>query len=282
MTVKKNQWQIKKSSDCYVVTLQGELCASVAQILKHEMSLLQKMDAKDVIVNCHKIQSMEQVWASDLALLEKNLVESGHKMILTSASEEIKNQLVDEGLSTHLMLLSGGLKTKSTAAPTSSAVAEFIDSFQLATTQVMEIQAGLKFLPGASSSKKTTQPVELISGVISIQSLSVQGFVVFSFPAPTFLHIMSGMLGEELNSITSDLIDGAGELTNMIFGHAKVALNEKGHGLQMALPLVIKGSSCLKLLLNDYSILRTPFKEGQDNFVVGFCLSDQPAMLRAG
>ena len=51
------------------------------------------------------------------------------------------------------------------------------------------------------------------------------------------------MLGEPITEINQDIKDGAGELTNMIFRQAKVALNQKDYGLKAAIPSVITGKN---------------------------------------
>jgi hypothetical protein len=47
---------------------------------------------------------------------------------------------------------------------------------------------------------------------------------------------MGKMLGEEFKAITQDLQTGAAELLNIIFGSAKVVLNEQGYAIQKAIP----------------------------------------------
>jgi chemotaxis protein CheX len=49
------------------------------------------------------------------------------------------------------------------------------------------------------------------------------------------------MLGEEYTKIDQELVNGAGELTKMIFGQVKIVLNEKGYGIKTTIPSVISG-----------------------------------------
>lgn len=53
---------------------------------------------------------------------------------------------------------------------------------------------------------------------------------------------MSKMIGDTFSEITDDLADGAGELLNIIYGSAKISLNEKDYKLEKALPSIIKGN----------------------------------------
>lgn len=100
----------------------------------------------------------------------------------------------------------------------------------VATTQRLELKS--KF--------KSPNPVE-IAGIIGINSKSFKGVISLCFPSIVFLELMSKMLGEDYKEIDDELKDGAGELTNMIFGHAKKILNENGHTFEKALPTVAYG-----------------------------------------
>ena len=80
-----------------------------------------------------------------------------------------------------------------------------------------------------------------IAGVIGITGKKFQGAMSLSFPKSVFITLMNRMLSEENTEITADLTDGAAELSNIIFGHAKMALNEAGAEIKMALPSVLQG-----------------------------------------
>jgi chemotaxis protein CheX len=82
-----------------------------------------------------------------------------------------------------------------------------------------------------------------IAGIIGLTSARFQGSIALCFPEPTFLAVLSNMLGETYSQITPDLEDGAGELMNIIFGQAKVELNELGHTIEKAIPTVVRGQS---------------------------------------
>jgi chemotaxis protein CheX len=63
-------------------------------------------------------------------------------------------------------------------------------------------------------------------------------------------------------------MDGAAELTNMIFGQAKASLNEKGFGLKIALPSVVLGKPDSFLSLHTGPAILVPFKSKQGDFFV--------------
>lgn len=151
---------------------------------------------------------------------------------------------------------------------------EFINPFLAATLQVLKIQASVGAEPTKIYLKKPGEKLlGDISGVIGIVSSSFNGSVIISFPRQTFLGVMSGMLGETYTELTQDILDGAGEITNMIFGQAKVSLNEKGYGVQMALPSVIFGKDHSLLSSTQGPIIVVPFKSDVGDFYVEISLS---------
>lgn len=112
-----------------------------------------------------------------------------------------------------------------------------------------------------------------ISGVIGIVSASFNGSVVISFPEMTYLMLMSRMLGESCVQLTKDIEDGAGELTNIIFGKAKVILNEKGYGINTALPSVVTGKAHSVQTLTKGPVVVIPFESDVGPFFIEVCLS---------
>lgn len=67
---------------------------------------------------------------------------------------------------------------------------------------------------------------------------SIQCHLEISFQKDTACYLLQAMLGEEASEISQEVRDVAGEMTNMIYCHARKALNESGLNFQMAIPQV--------------------------------------------
>jgi chemotaxis protein CheX len=80
------------------------------------------------------------------------------------------------------------------------------------------------------------------------------------------------MLGEEQTAINHDIEDAAGELTNIIFGHTKKALEQKGLKLEKAIPSVITGANHAISHQSTGPIIVTPFESDLGPFYVQICL----------
>lgn len=151
----------------------------------------------------------------------------------------------------------------------------FVNPFLAAALNVLKVQASVSAEPGKVALKKAGEPLKGdVSGVIGIVSESFKGSVVISFPENTFLKVMSGMLGEDIKELNQEILDGAAEITNMIFGQAKVVLNERGYGIQMALPQVISGKGHSLSSLAKGPTFVVPFKSTAGDFFVEISLSE--------
>ncbi len=69
-----------------------------------------------------------------------------------------------------------------------------------------------------------------------------EGLLVVSVGKPLLCTVVAAMLGEEEENVDGDLVDGAGELANMISGAAKGVLGEAGYHFELSIPAVIMGA----------------------------------------
>jgi chemotaxis protein CheX len=90
-------------------------------------------------------------------------------------------------------------------------------------------------LPPASRKKD-------ITGMIGMAG-AVRGSASIHLPQSVAFLCMSGMLGMQPESMTSDVRDGIGEVANVIIGGAKSDLNSGGIAFNISTPTVIIGSN---------------------------------------
>ena len=151
----------------------------------------------------------------------------------------------------------------------------FINPFLEATMKTLETQCSTKCTAGQVYMKNRGDKYSGdISGVIGLVSDVFTGSVVISFPATTFLPIMTRMLGEDCTEINDMIRDGAGELTNIIFGQAKIVLNKAGFGIKTALPSVIAGADHSVVPMTNGPRFAIPFETDVGPFSVEICLSN--------
>lgn len=161
-----------------------------------------------------------------------------------------------------------------TAKPGPALDVNFINPFLEATLNVLKVQASTVANPKPIFRKdEAHDKLGDVSGVIGLVSPTFSGTVVISFPESTFLGLMSRMLGETFTTITPEIKDGAGELMNMIFGQAKIVLNQKGYKIQTALPSVVSGKDHSIQNLSPGPVVVVPFETDIGPLYVKICLS---------
>jgi chemotaxis protein CheX len=146
---------------------------------------------------------------------------------------------------------------------------EFINPFIDAALKTMEIQCSLTAKAGRPFIKgKITQDRIDIAAVIALTSSAFSGSVAICFPKQVFLGLMTRMLGEPYSEITSDVQDGASEILNITFGQAKVILNEKGYGLEKAIPTIIVGDNISVKHMTRTATIVLPFESDLGTFYI--------------
>ena len=229
-----------------------------------------------IIVNCENTTFIAAPWYRALIQLKKMATNVNKKMFLIRANEKVKMDIKKQGLDEALISLPNLREAlvECNLATKKQLDTNFVNPFLTATMHVLEVQANIEAIAQDIYIKKDKDKYfGDISGIIGIVSETFTGSVIISFPEATFLKIMSNMLGEDVSIINKETSDGAGELTNMIFGQAKITLNEKGYGIKTAIPSVVTGKDHSLSSLTTGPVVVIPFKSNAGEFYVEICLS---------
>jgi len=222
----------------------AELAETIALDLKQELekspkieSVVFDLQANDIHHKAFKV----------LAPLGLELRKSNKKMYALTDKKSVLSLIKLEGMGSVITPIENmdELKTEVPSAKKTGLRLDvsFVNPFVEGTMHVLKVQCKTQISPlkPILKSKGDFKCRIDIAGIIGLTSQSFQGSIAICFPSEVYLSLMSRMLGEEFQEITDDLKDGAGELTNMIFGHAKKVLNANGHTIEKALPSVIRG-----------------------------------------
>jgi chemotaxis protein CheX len=102
-----------------------------------------------------------------------------------------------------------------------------------------------------------------IIGVVGLSG-TAQGIVALKLPVKTALAAVGKMVGMEFRGVDSSIIDGVGELVNIIAGNAKAKF--RGQSISLSLPTVVRGSIYRISNLNNAVWLTVPFKSALGEF----------------
>lgn len=145
---------------------------------------------------------------------------------------------------------------------------EYINPFLSATINVIETMAMTKVTPGKPGLKQGNKSWGSVTGVIGLASAGLKGNAMVSFEEKAIVSIVGRMLGEEFHSVTKDVVDAVGEITNMIVGNAKREFSEKGYLFDMAIPIMLVGKDIEISQLTKGPTLSVPFSTDVGTFVV--------------
>lgn len=230
-----------------------------------------------VLIDCEQLVNLPKDWIRALTQLKINLKIIEKELKLIHVNQAVSSALRTGGVDkifnvakdANAALKEFGLSVKR------SLNMEFINPFLSATLNVLKIQAGTEAKHGQIYLKRPTDNfVGDISGVIGIVSETFTGSVVISFPEKSFLNIISQMLGEEIKKIDQDVCDGAGEILNIIFGQAKLSLNELGYGIKTAIPSVVIGKDHSLSSQTKGPVVVVPFESNMGSFYIEIGLSN--------
>ena len=114
-----------------------------------------------------------------------------------------------------------------------------------------------------------------IIGVIGMTGTS-KGIVAVKFPVPTALKSVGKMVGMEFKNIDPSIIDGVGELINIIAGNAKVKF--QGQRISLSLPTVVRGNMYKLNNLTGAVFVTLPFSSevGDFELLVSFKSAEKP------
>ncbi|MBI1310022.1 chemotaxis protein CheX [bacterium] len=114
----------------------------------------------------------------------------------------------------------------------------FINHFIESATNVFDTMLGVQITRKSLSLKDSPAPTHEVSAIIGLSG-KVVGSVVVSFSSNVALKGAGEMLLMEFDDVNAEVVDAVGELTNMIAGGAKAAMDHME--LSLGLPNVVCG-----------------------------------------
>ena len=146
--------------------------------------------------------------------------------------------------------------------------AEYVNPFINSTVNVISTMCSVSPIPGTPSEKQGHYTWGIVTGIIGLAGSETKGNMMLSFDQPCVLDLVSKMLMEEHTSLTQDVLDAVGELTNIITGGTKKVLAELGLVIDMSTPIVFSGQGIAIQQISETPIITIPFKTPAGRFVI--------------
>ena len=149
--------------------------------------------------------------------------------------------------------------------------AEYINPFLKASINLFKEYLGLQAVAGKPHLLGDPQDLDAVSAIIGLAG-ETRGAVVLSFSRETAMRIVSKMAGQEYKMLSNEVIDGVGELINIIAGNAKQDLLD--FRIEISLPGVITGNSYKIRWPEGIPVVAIPFTTELGPFTVNVSLKD--------
>ncbi len=151
---------------------------------------------------------------------------------------------------------------------------KFINPFLNGTLEVLEKMASIKPVAGKPYVKTNDTACGDVSGIIGMTGDAV-GSLALSFSEECIIYIANNMLGESHVEMNKEVLDTAGELTNIISGAARKLMEKDDLKVFAAIPTIVYGKQhMVRHIVSGPSIV-LPFQTEKGTFVIDVCLKSQ-------
>ena len=148
---------------------------------------------------------------------------------------------------------------------------KYVNPFLKASVNLFKEYLGLELKSLKPYLVKDPQNLEEVSAIIGLAGETV-GAVVLSFSRETAIKIISKFAGRAYQGLGSEVLDGVGELINIIAGNAKQDLLE--FRIEISLPGVITGNQYKIHWPEGIPVVAIPFDSEVGPFTVNVSLRD--------
>ncbi len=149
--------------------------------------------------------------------------------------------------------------------------AQYINPFLVASMGLFREYLGVSCTAGQPFLNKEPARLPEVSGIIGLAGDTV-GAVVLSFERDTAIRMVSKLSNKPYAALGSEVIDGVGELVNIIAGNAKRDLTD--FRLAISLPGVIIGDHYRINWPQGVAVITIPFESDLGHFSVSVSLKD--------
>jgi chemotaxis protein CheX len=153
---------------------------------------------------------------------------------------------------------------------------ELVEAIRTATHEVFSTMLNLELTPGDVFVEK--EQGGAASGVVSLIGLvgSWVGSGSLSCSAQFACQIASHLLATEYESMNEDVLDSVAEVTNMIIGNVKTALEDRLGAMGLSIPTVIYGRNFQTRSVGSPEWTVVPFLLENERLCVQICISPNP------
>lgn len=146
---------------------------------------------------------------------------------------------------------------------------KYINPFLLASVNLFQTHLKYRVTPGKPHLMDDPYDLYEVSGIIGLAG-ETEGAVVLSLSRATAINVVSRLSGTQYQGLGVEVIDGVGEMINIIAGNAKKDLRD--FRIKISLPGVITGDTYRIHWPDGVPVVRIPFESDAGPFSVSVSL----------
>jgi len=257
----------KYSNFTLIVCFEDQYAPTLASLDEQLSYILQSPE--HVIINFATIKSLETKEIEMLVFFENELSSKMKSLQYIYFSDKLKENsplaksfVLRASFSDALNALSNNTICKKMGTQI-----HFVKAFVDATIRVLFIQGKALSKRGKIDFKLENKDhlIGPISGIIKVASSEFPYDIVISFTEECYLSLISNMLGEKQIEITNENKDGATEILNIIYGQAKLVLNQQNAVIEPQIPVLFLGTQYQN---DERNIFKIPFQTENGPFCI--------------
>lgn len=140
---------------------------------------------------------------------------------------------------------------------------KFINPFVAAVQSVFRTMLGLEVTMGKPALKDSRTTSSDVSGIMGLVG-DRKGTVTVGLSDKGAIFVLQTLLGDTAESVTPDVVDAVGELTNIVSGQARKEFEKAGLNLKASIPTVVVGHNLEINFITQVPTVSLPF-----SFTVG-------------
>ena len=141
---------------------------------------------------------------------------------------------------------------------------KYINPFIVAAQTVFKTMLGISAEMGKPTLKTVNRTSGDVTGIMGLVG-DKKGTVAISLREKGAKFVYKTLVGEECESISQDVVDAIGEITNIISGQARKEFEKNDINLNAAIPMVIVGKEVEMNFITKIPIISLPFYFSLDN-----------------
>ncbi|MBC7419889.1 MAG: chemotaxis protein CheX [Bdellovibrio sp.] len=240
-----SEFSVEQKSQFVIIKFNSNLGADGIKNFASEAKTLITKDSLHYVFDFAKVTQINYIFYQAFIQLKTSLKNNHKHSFSINLSSDLHLQLSSDGV----LQVFNPIKsmdevpgfTKVGASPRLEIDVNFINPFLLATQKTLEIQCQTKVKILKPYFKTAQTPDVAIAGMLALSSNHFTGNIVLCFSQKVFLKIYENMFSEKHETITNEIEDTVSELLNIIYGLAKIDLNQKGYNFQKTLPTILTG-----------------------------------------